>query len=34
MEIFTDVYVEEPPELERQRSEFAAYLSSFEGGAH
>ena len=33
-EIFDHVYVEQTPELERQRAEFVAYHASFEGGEH
>jgi 2-oxoisovalerate dehydrogenase E1 component alpha subunit len=34
LDIFTDVYVDTPPELTRQRDEFAAYFDSFADEAH
>jgi pyruvate dehydrogenase E1 component alpha subunit len=32
LSVFDNVYVEQTPELAEQREQFAAYLSSFEGG--
>ena len=33
-DIFDHVYVEQTPDLERERAEFVAYHESFEGGEH